>query len=95
MEEVRVAYLSVDSPDILPAIEKALIEWCKPPLNGYRIDGDQPRRTHKYVLRLTPEEYEAIETAAKVNGISIAAYIRQATYKQLKQDNPNFDPSVA
>jgi len=56
---------------------------------------NESNRTHKFVLRLTPEEYTTIKTAAEAKGVSIAAYIRQATYKQLKQDNPNFDPSVA
>lgn len=31
--QIRIAYLFVDSPDLLPDIERALIQWFKPPLN--------------------------------------------------------------
>lgn len=56
---------------------------------------NESNRTHKFVLRLTPEEYTTIKNAAENKGVPIAAYIRQATYKQLKQDNPGFDPNAA
>jgi len=31
--QVRIAYLFVDSPELLPGIEAALIDWFDPPLN--------------------------------------------------------------
>lgn len=34
MGGVKIAYLSVDTVGLLPEIEKALIEWFDPPLNG-------------------------------------------------------------
>lgn len=33
MVGVRIAYLFVDAPELLPEIEKALIQWFQPPLN--------------------------------------------------------------
>ena len=33
IERVRIAYLFVDSPELLPGIEAALIDWFDPPLN--------------------------------------------------------------
>lgn len=43
MESVRIAYLFADV-DLLPSIEKSLILWFKPPLNGAQVaseDGAQ------------------------------------------------------
>jgi DNA-binding Xre family transcriptional regulator len=33
VDGVRIAYLTIDSVELLPEIEKALIEWFTPPLN--------------------------------------------------------------
>lgn len=33
MSGVRIAWLSVSSPELLPEVEKALIDWFRPPLN--------------------------------------------------------------
>ncbi len=35
MDGVRIAWLTVNAPELLPEIEAALIEWFNPPLNGY------------------------------------------------------------
>lgn len=32
---IRVAFFCVDTPELLPQIEEALISWFNPPLNGY------------------------------------------------------------
>lgn len=36
MDGVRIAWLTVDAPELLPEIEKALISWFAPRLNGCR-----------------------------------------------------------
>jgi DNA-binding XRE family transcriptional regulator len=33
MEGVKIAYLFIDTPELLPSIESALIDWFDPPLN--------------------------------------------------------------
>ena len=34
-DRILIAWLEVTEPALLPEIEKALIDWFKPPLNGY------------------------------------------------------------
>ena len=41
----------------------------------------------KFALRMTPEDYEVIKKAAKAEGLSTAAYLRQAAYEKLKKNN--------
>ncbi|MEA5578708.1 hypothetical protein [Anabaena sp. UHCC 0451] len=48
---IRIAYLFVDSPDLLPEIETALIEWFDPPLN---VVGKKP----KIAENNDPEKYQ-------------------------------------
>ena len=61
IERVRIAYLFVDSPELLPAIEAALIEWFDPPLNvagkvfsseplKERQDSSQSQKKRPYTL---------------------------------------------
>jgi hypothetical protein len=47
IDGIRIIYLIIDSVELLPEIEKALIEWFSPPLNGSllpRVDEDEPKK---------------------------------------------------
>lgn len=48
----------------------------------------ESNRTKNYVVRLTPEEYQAVKKAAALKGVTLATYFRQAVYSQVKQDIP-------
>lgn len=58
MEGVRIAYLSVDNPDLLPEIERALIEWFAPPLNGYRDNSEAMTRISATIPEPVAERFK-------------------------------------
>lgn len=45
-------------------------------------------RTKNAMVRLSPEEYLVLKKAAELEGMTPSAYIRQAIYRQVKQDLP-------
>ena len=45
---IKIAYLFVDSPELLPDIEAALIKWFHPTLNGYRRPAN-PRKKRETI----------------------------------------------
>lgn len=49
---------------------------------------DESNKTKRFVLRMTVQEYEVIQKAAKTNGLTVAAYLRQAAYEKIKQTQP-------
>lgn len=52
LDGVRIAYLFVDSPELLPEIEAALIQWFDPPLNAVQpIYPAIPRSTGSLKVR--------------------------------------------
>lgn len=53
---------------------------------------NESNRDHKFTLRMTAQEYEIIKSAAEAAGITVAKYIRQATYEKLKQSQPELLP---
>ena len=59
MRGVKIAYFSVDSAELLPSIESALIQWFDPPLN---VRG----RSHQTQRKFDPVKYskETSETPA-------------------------------
>lgn len=73
---VRIAWLEVSAPKLLPEIEKALIEWFRPPLNGADCPslGGKPRVT----ISLEPEIYQWLSERAEKEGRStsnLAAFL--------------------
>ena len=60
---VRIAYLLVDTPDLLPDIESALITYFKPLLNKefFKCKPRQKKPTVNRSLRLLDEVAEALE----------------------------------
>lgn len=57
-------------------------------MNRRYIMFNESNRDHKFTLRMTPEEYEVIKIAAQSAGLTVAKYIRQATYEKIKQTQP-------
>jgi excinuclease UvrABC nuclease subunit len=47
--EIKVAYLFIDAPELLPDVEAALIEWFNPPLNIQlrKVQQDRLIKQHK------------------------------------------------
>lgn len=66
---IRIAWLNVSSPDLLPEIEKALIKWFRPPLN--RVAALEPQTARVGVV-MPKKTRERLEVMAKVKGWSIS-----------------------
>lgn len=87
MDGVRIAWLIVDAPELLPEIEAALIEWFNPPLNGY-----QPEREtveHKGIFLYLEEqlkiELEALAKARKGSLSNLIEVLCQEAVDRAKQ----------
>lgn len=63
-------------------------------LNSHHIMFNESNRDHKFTLRMTAEEYEVIKSAAEAAGVTVAKYIRQATYEKIKQTQPELVAST-
>ncbi len=105
MGDVKIAYLSVDSPELLYEIEKALIEWFQPPLN---INYLNPR-VYKYEkpfdwvhgekkvgkqFMLTETASNAVDAIAKELGISRSEVVERATRCGGMQAAKKFNPET-
>ena len=58
-EGMRIAYLAVDSPELLPEIEVALISWFKPQLNKQILKYGEVKQ--RYQIMLTPTASSEID----------------------------------
>lgn len=72
---VKIAYLFVDLPELLPQIETALIEYFQPPLNI--ISGVLPKKSNtkqiKYsILFLSPEMIKKLRLQSVLREISMS-----------------------
>ncbi|HLP92218.1 MAG TPA: helix-turn-helix domain-containing protein [Nostocaceae cyanobacterium] len=88
---VRIAYLFVDSPDLLPQIEAALIEWFTPLLN---VVGN--KENHSEQSKTDGEVINTIKQLVDKKGISVYQFrketgIAQATAYRL-YNNPDEIP---
>lgn len=54
----RIAWLIVDTPALLPEIEKALINWFSPPPNSYRGPSEPIVRLTATVPELVAEQFK-------------------------------------
>ncbi len=86
IDNIKIAYLLIDTPQLLPEIENALIEYFQPLLNTKRLRNKvkkvcgepEPRkrrpksknRTSMATYRLTPRVKAAIESIADIYGRS-------------------------
>lgn len=75
MGNVKIAWLDVSEPSLLPEIEKALIDWFQPRLNGSvcQLDG-KPRIT----ISLPPDVHQELSERASREGRStsnLAAFL--------------------
>ncbi|WP_026730768.1 GIY-YIG nuclease family protein [Fischerella sp. PCC 9605] len=79
---IKIAYLSIDTPELLPKIEIALIDYFKPCLNG-RLK--KKRETVSKTTRLISEINEALQRYADEQLISENAAINQLLKEILTQ----------
>jgi len=59
---IKIAYLFIDLPDILPVIEPALISWFNPPLNTVGKKSDKPI---EFLLDQNQEEVFELDLCGK------------------------------
>lgn len=93
MEGVRIAYLAVDETDLLPVIEKALIEWFTPPLNQ-GLGGGRPSKYNatkiERKIRITDEGWEGLRSLSVEVGLPARAdLIEQLGRRQLEVVSPH------
>lgn len=82
MGEVRIAYLFVDAPELLPEVEKALIQWFQPPLNYI----DNPTNlTRLKTERTKAEQYKTSDIEMITVGHPDAELLKVFLHKQEKQ----------
>ena len=84
MESVRVSYLPVDTGSLLE-VEKALIQWFKPSLNGSEVQFDLTDKP-KVSVYLEPDLKEKAEKAAKEDGRSLSNWIRELIRREVEND---------
>ncbi len=74
MTGVRIAWLEVSSPELLPEIEKALSNWFQPSLNGKTTLGLE-RKLQAVTAYLTPELKQVLEEWAEEESRSLSRHI--------------------
>lgn len=83
---VRIAYLFVDSPELLPNIEKALIQWFQPPLNYI---GNPTNLTRLKTERTKAERYKTsdIEIITRYNpeAVAVRIFLKEDERETLKE----------
>lgn len=105
MNGTRIAYLSVDNPDLLREIEKALIEWFQPPLNTsypnpriYKyekpFDWIHGEKKAGKQFMLTETASAAIDAVAKELGISRSEVVERAARCGGMQLAKKFNPET-
>ncbi len=89
MGGVKIAYLFIDAPELLPDIEDALIEWFNPPLNVAR-----PSRGPKNTAKKTPPKVNVyldpalklkVEALAKKDRRSLSNFIEMLCEKEVER----------
>ena len=84
MGGVKIAYLFVDLPELLPEIEAALIEYFNPPLNTVKPN----LATKKFKPR-------SIALTSKGNDKMLAIYVSQEMFEQLEELAATEDRSIS
>ncbi|NEO86458.1 MAG: GIY-YIG nuclease family protein [Spirulina sp. SIO3F2] len=94
MRGVKIAYLTVDDPQLLDSTEEALIEWFDPPLNGASVAGrtskadKSTRRMNLYIDEriadtvTTLSEHERRSVNAQVEMLLIEALVARGILKR-------------
>lgn len=91
---VRIAYLETDI-DLLNDIEKALIEYFDPPLNGRKgVNFGRPASSQEQRLRtktiqsyVDKDFYEQVKVIAQYNNCSVSNLVVQLLDKKIKEHN--------
>jgi hypothetical protein len=87
MGGVRIAYLETDC-DLLPEVEKALIQYFKPPLNGFqkKVKKSKTGGFSKQVsFRITDDLYEELYKRALEKDLTVAEYTRELITALVKE----------
>jgi hypothetical protein len=77
---VKIAYMSIDTPELLPQIEKALIDWFDPPLN-FSPTPERPtkrtRPTDRVNYKLDSEIRQLLSRIAERQGRNEGSQVEQ------------------
>ncbi|WP_066425150.1 GIY-YIG nuclease family protein [Anabaena sp. 4-3] len=89
---IRIAYLFVDSADLLPQIEMALIEWFDPPLNvaskpvrNSVAEGRTKKDKRLTIPRLGKFYKDLLKIDARINGRSIPVQAQELLHSKLEE----------
>ncbi len=85
MGNIGIAWLEVSEPELLPEIEKALIEWFEPPLNRASIFSEVGKNTSRVQTVLPNEALEKLKVIAKEQDRSVSYLIALAVQEWLNQ----------
>lgn len=83
VDGVQIAWLAIDTPELLPEIERALIEWFSPPLNDHRDSSESKTR----ILVTIPETVaEQFKEFCKKQRRSVSAQITLLMEQAMQQE---------
>jgi excinuclease UvrABC nuclease subunit len=81
-----IAWIEVSNPELLTEIEKALISWFNPPLNGSKVDYSLAGKKRSLVtLYLEEETRKDLESFAKSQKRSMSASIEILIIEAVKK----------
>lgn len=88
---VRISYLYIDAPELLPEIESALIDWFKPVLNGTKIVNG----ANRFTFTIEPDLYEPLKAQAKKERRSIGSLLNWLAAEYLeRQQGVTIEPTI-
>lgn len=86
LRDVRVAWIEMETRELLEEVERVLIDHFSPRMNGLRDRSDPDYRTGTGVfLRMTTEEKEVLETVASRSNRSLADWLRQLARDEVRE----------
>lgn len=71
--KIKIAWLECSEPSLLPAIEKALIGYFQPELNGRKVDGE----IAVIQVMMAPEDKAAFDAWCAAHSTTMSEVIRQ------------------
>ncbi|MDF5716340.1 MAG: GIY-YIG nuclease family protein [Rhizonema sp. NSF051] len=86
---IKIAYLFVDIPELLPEIEQALIWYFNPPLNTVKVGltyGDFRQKRRQRVFRLDEAVLDGLTQLAKRENISVNKLLENTLFDFLKSE---------
>jgi hypothetical protein len=81
LSSIRIAWLTVSSPALLPQIEKALIEHFHPPYNGH----NRPHELRQTTFRIDPDLLRRARFYLDEEGKSVAQFVVEQLERYVRE----------